>query len=73
MSIDIHELAKRANVMEGAKGFITCTVESVDQRLLAFTFDNHINAHAFQLARSSQGMHARIEDSRQTVVIVHQP
>lgn len=73
MSIDIHELAKRANVMEGATGFLNCTVESVDDRLLAFSFDNHINAHAFQLARTSLGMHARIEDSRQTVVIVHQP
>lgn len=73
MSIDIHELAKRANVMEGAKGFLKCTVESVEQRLLAFTFDNPSNAHSFQLARTSLGMQARIEDSRPTVVIVHQP
>ncbi|CAE6754507.1 hypothetical protein [Paraburkholderia aspalathi] len=73
MSTDIHDLAARANVAETAEGFMNCTVESVEKRLLAFRFDNYINAHVFQAARESGGMQARIENDRQTIVIVHQP
>lgn len=44
-----------------------------DARLLAFHFDNVMNAHRFLAARQALNMHAYIEDERQDVVIVRQP
>lgn len=73
MSNDIHDLARRANATVTAVGFLGCTVESVEQRLMAFSFDNRCNAHAFQAARATLYRPAYIENDRQTVVIVHQP
>lgn len=73
MSIDINVLADAANKAVTAEGFIGCHVESADERLLAFHFDDVLNAHAFLAGRHALEMHAYIENERRTVVIVRQP
>ena len=73
MAIDIRELAQLANAAVSDEGFMGCTVESEEDRLLAFAFDSHINSHAFLATRELHGMQAHIDDRRPTVVIVRQP
>ena len=66
-------LAARANQATKDQGFIHCSVESYNDRLLAFEFDNTQNAHSFQLGRQMLGMKATIPNNRQTTVLVKQP
>lgn len=73
MGEDMDTLAARANQMTKDPGFIHCSVESYDERLLAFEFDNTHNAHSFQLGRQMLGMKASIPNDRQTTVLVKQP
>ncbi|WP_144155240.1 hypothetical protein [Paraburkholderia sp. BCC1885] len=73
MSIDINVLVDAANKAETAEGFIGCHIKSAGERLLAFHFDDVMNAHVFLAARQALNMYAYMDNERQNVVIVRQP
>ena len=71
MSEDIHQLAARANqAMQAQPGFISCKVHSAADRVLAYSFADHLLAHTFQQQRALLNMPAIIQHSAQTVVLV---
>ncbi len=72
MSENIYDLAERSSITTTDAGFTHCDVHSEPNRELAFHFDDHLSAHAFQGKRELLGMRARIDDDNQTVVIVTQ-
>ena len=71
MQVDLNTLVTHANTaLRDQLGFISCSIESSSERLLAYQFADTISAHAFQGERCSLGMTANIPNDRQTTVIV---
>lgn len=71
MPEDIHVLARRANqALTSQPGFVSCEVQSVVDRVLAYTFTDDVSAHQFQQQRELLGMRAIIDNAMPSIVLV---
>jgi hypothetical protein len=73
MSVDLEKIVERANMFLEEPGFQSCTIYSSENREIAYYFDDHLSAHAFQARMQLNGMRASIpDDNQQLVIVTHQ-
>ena len=74
MANDIDTICRRANLaLKGRPGFLSCTVNSHPDRILAYAFEDDISSHLLQQEYAMLQMKAAISPADPKIVLVKHP